>query len=69
MQREELNFKLSLKAIRTNMNLNQKEMASKLGVSPGTWFNWENNATRIPGVKVEELSNLSGIPQQFIFLQ
>lgn len=69
MQQQDVEFKLSLKAIRTNMNLNQKEMAKELEVSPGTWFNWENGVTNIPGIKVKELSNLSGIPQKHIFLQ
>lgn len=66
--REDVNFNLSLKAVRTNMDLTQKEIAQKLNVSSGTWYNWENGVTKIPGVKLKELSLLSGIPQYYIFL-
>lgn len=68
MNEEKIFFKLSLKAVRTNMDLNQNEMAEKLKVSPGTWYNWENGITKISGNKVQELSIISGIPQQYIFL-
>lgn len=68
MLKDDAIFKLSLKAIRANMDLNQNEMAEKLKVSSGTWYNWENGITKMPGVKVKELSLLSGIPQNYIFL-
>lgn len=65
----DVEFKLSLKAVRVNTKLSQKEMAEKLDVSPCTWFNWENGLTRISAKKLEELSQISNIPQRYIFLQ
>lgn len=54
-------MKWTLKAIRNNLNLNQQEMATKLGVSKETYQNYENYKT-FPDVnivkKIVEVSNV-----------
>lgn len=54
-------MKWTLKSIRTNLNLNQQEMAEKLGISRETYQNYENYKTfpDIPIVKkIIEISNV-----------
>ncbi|MBQ6547286.1 MAG: helix-turn-helix transcriptional regulator [Bacilli bacterium] len=54
-------MKWTLKAIRTNLNLTQSEMAEKLGVSKETYQNYENYKTYpdVPVIKkIIELSNI-----------
>lgn len=38
-------MKVTIKALRVNANLSQLEAAEKLGVTPRTLQNWENNIT------------------------
>lgn len=55
-------MKVTLKAIRVNLNLTQREMAEKLGISKETYQNYENYKTfpDIPIVKrIIELSNVN----------
>lgn len=68
INQDNISFKLSLKAVRTNLDLNQKEMAEKLDVSPCTWFNWEKGITKMPAMKLKQLSIVSKIPEEYIFL-
>lgn len=54
-------MKWTLKAIRTNLNYNQLEMAKKLGVSKETYQNYENYKTfpDVPVVKkIIEIANV-----------
>ena len=55
-------MKWTLKAIRTNLNLNQEEMAEKLGVTKKTYQNYESYKT-FPDVsiikKIIEMSNVN----------
>ena len=44
-------MKVTLKALRTNYGLSQKEMAKIVGVSSDTWSNYENART-FPNKKV-----------------
>jgi len=53
--------KWTLKAIRTNLNLSQQEMAEKLGISKETYQNYENYKTfpDVPIVKkIIKISNV-----------
>lgn len=38
-------MKLTLKALRANSNLTQREAAKAVGVSPDTWHNYERGKT------------------------
>lgn len=59
--------KISLEAARVNAGLTQKQLADKLGVSNATVVSWEKGYTE-PGVsQLRIISELSGIPMDFIF--
>ena len=58
---------ISLKAVRTNAEMTQKEWAEKLGVTDVTVNNWENGKTEPTLSQLRKMSGLSGIPMDFIF--
>ena len=60
--------KISLEAVRENAGMSQKEWAKKLGVSNNTVINWEKGNTEPTLSQVREMSLLSGIPMDFIFV-
>ena len=60
--------KISLEAVRVNAGMSQKEWAKKLGVSNNTVINWEKGNTEPTLSRVREMSLLSGIPMDFIFV-
>lgn len=62
-------FKISIAAARTNANLNQPEFAEKMGVSVSTVTNWEKGRTEPTSSQLRMISELSGIPMDFIFVQ
>lgn len=55
-------MRLTLKALRVNNNLTQKQAGEKVGVSEDTWANWENARTFPDVIKlkvIEEKFNVS----------
>ena len=60
--------KISLEAVRVNAKMTQKEWASKLGVSNSTVVNWEKGNTEPSLSVLRRMSELSGIPMDFIFV-
>lgn len=60
--------KISLEAVRVNAKLTQKEWAKKLGVSNATVINWEKGNTEPSLTQLRKMSELSGIPMDFIFV-
>lgn len=60
--------KISLEAVRVNAKMTQKEWASKLGVSNSTVVNWEKGSTEPSLSQLREMSRLSGVPMDFIFV-
>lgn len=60
--------KISLEAVRVNAGMSQKEWAKKLGVSNNTVINWEKGNTEPTLSQAREMSLLSGIPMDFIFV-
>ena len=60
--------KISLEAVRVNAKMTQKEWASKLGVSNSTVCNWEKGNTEPSLSQLREMSRLSGVPMDFIFV-
>ena len=62
------NFKITLKACRTNANLKQQELADKLGVCRDTVSNWEKGETSPTSLQLQKISLITGIPMDFIFL-
>lgn len=60
--------RISLEAARVNAKLTQKELAEILGVSNTTVVNWEKGNTEPNLTQLRKISELSGIPLDFIFL-
>ena len=60
--------KISLEAVRVNAGMTQKEWAKKLGVSNVTVVNWEKGNTEPSLSILRRMSELSGIPMDFIFV-
>lgn len=60
--------KIRLAAVRTNANMTMKEWAAALGVDIGTVNNWEQGKSEPKLSQVRQMSELSGIPIDFIFL-
>lgn len=60
--------KISLEAARVNAKLTQKELAEILGVSNSTIVNWEKGITEPNLSQLKKISELSGIPMDFIFV-
>jgi len=61
-------IKISLKACRVNADKSQKEWAEMNHVSQNTVNNWENGNTEPSASQLAEISRLSGIPMDFIFI-
>lgn len=62
-----MEYKLSLKAARVNANLQQKEVAKRLGVSNKTISAWENGETAPRIDQFHALCNLYGVPVDAVF--
>lgn len=60
--------RISLEAVRVNAKMTQKEWASALGVSNATVVNWEKGNTEPSLSQLREMSRLSGVPMDFIFV-
>ena len=59
---------ISLKAARANADMTQKEWADELNVTVDTVMNWENGKTEPKLSQLKQISELSGIPMDFIFV-
>ena len=60
--------RISLEAVRVNTKMKQKEWAKMLGVSQATVINWEKGNTEPTLSQLRKMSELSGIPMDFIFV-
>lgn len=60
--------RISIAACRVNAELNQREFADKIGVSLATVVNWESGKTEPTASQLRTISQLSGIPMDFIFV-
>jgi len=54
-------MKISLKAARVNAELQQQEVAGKIGVAKATLRNWEDGSTSIPVEKFMKLCEMYGV--------
>lgn len=61
-------IKISLKACRVNADKNQREWAEILGVGLNTIVSWESGNTEPSATQLQEISRLSGVPMDFIFI-
>lgn len=60
--------RISLKSARVNAELTQKELAEILGVTQVTVNNWENGKSEPSLSQLRKISELSGIPMDFIYV-
>lgn len=60
--------KINLTAVRANAEKTQEEWAELLGVTKQTVCNWEAGKTCPDLAKVRRMSELSGVPIDFIFV-
>lgn len=60
--------KIILKAARVNAGLNQRELAEKLDVDISTVVNWEKGKSEPSATQLRRISEISGIPMDFIFV-
>ena len=61
--------KINLAAVRTNANMTRREWATAVGVGVSTIDNWENGRTEPSATQLRRMSELSGIPMDFIFAE
>ena len=61
-------FNVTLKAARINADLTQKELADKLNVTVDTVLNWEAGRSEPKMGQLKQISDLSGIPMDYIFV-
>ena len=61
-------MKISLKACRANADMEQEAWAKAIGVTINTISNWEKGKTEPTLSQLRIISNLSGIPIDYIFM-
>lgn len=59
----------TLKALRVNAGLDQKEAAKSLGITPETLSNWENYKTYPDANQIRQIEALYGVPYSDIFFK
>ena len=60
--------RIKLAACRANADMNQVEFAEALGVDRSTIANWEAGKSEPNVTQLRRISELSGIPMDFIFV-
>lgn len=60
--------RISLTAARANACMSQSEMAETMGVNKSTIWNWENGKSEPSVNQLRKISEISGIPMDFIFI-
>lgn len=63
-----MEWSVSLAAARINAKKTQREWAALLNVDVSTVGNWESGKTEPSATQLREISLLSGIPMDFIFV-
>ena len=60
-------IKIFLRAVRANANMTQEEWSNALHVDKSTVVNWENGKSEPSASTLRKMSELSGIPMDFIY--
>lgn len=60
---------ITLKAARVNADLNILEAAKLLGIGKDTLIKWEKNSGLVTPIKQEKISEVYGIPIDFIYFK
>lgn len=61
-------FKVYLRAVRANAGMTTHQWADALGVNASTIYNWEKGITEPDVTHLRRMSEISGIPMNYIFL-
>lgn len=61
-------IRISLVAARVNAKMNQREMAEYVGVDISTISNWEKGRSEPSTSQLRKISEVSGIPMDYIFV-
>lgn len=61
-------IKITLPAVRVNTGMSQNEWAKALGVAPSTIYKWEKGSYEPSYNALKKMSELSGIPLDFIYV-
>lgn len=61
-------MRISIKAARVNAEMTQEELADDIGVNKATVINWESGKSEPTWSQLKRISELSGIPIDFIFV-
>lgn len=61
-------IRISLAAARVNAKMNQREMAEFIGVDLSTITNWEKGKSEPSTSQLRKISEVSGIPMDYIFV-
>ena len=61
-----MHMQMSMKAIRVNKNLKQKEAADAIGVSVSTLKNWEAGKSFPTQPMIDKICEVYGVPYDFI---
>lgn len=61
-------MKVSLKALRVNAGMNQKEVAKEMGIAPNTLINWETGKTAPDVIQLTKLCSMYKCSMDDIFL-
>ena len=60
--------RIFLAAARVNARMNQREFAEYMGVDVSTITNWEKGKSEPSASQLRKISEVSGIPMDFIFI-
>lgn len=60
--------RISIASARVNAGMKQSDFARELNVSVSTITNWENGRSEPNANQLRKISDLSGIPMDFIFV-
>lgn len=61
-------LKITLPAVRVNAGMSQNEWAKAIGVAPSTIYKWEKGDNEPSYNALRKMSELSGIPLDFIYV-
>jgi len=61
-------LRINLEACRVNAGMKQTAWAKELGVNPATVINWEKGRSEPNTSQLRKISELSGIPMDYIFV-
>ena len=59
-------MRVNIEAERARNRLSKEELAKELGISIKTYYNWLNEETDIPGLKLMKMASLFGVTMEYL---